>query len=48
MFDLVDICRIAQTIMTSIVYSSEAVKSSDGAHIQFDLFVWFGAIGGLI
>lgn len=48
MFDLVDICRIAQTVMTSIVYSSEAVKLSDGAHILFDLFVWFGAVGCLM
>lgn len=33
MFDFVDICRNAQTITTSIVYSSENEKLPDGAYI---------------
>lgn len=33
MFDFVDIFRNAQTITTSIVYSSENAKLPDGAYI---------------
>jgi len=33
MFDFVDICRNAQTITTSVVYSSESVNLPDGTCI---------------
>lgn len=43
MFDFVDICRNAQTITISIVYSSENVKLPDGAYILGGLYnkSWF-------
>lgn len=49
MFDFVDICRNAQTITTSIVYSSENVKLPDGAYIPWEFYtINLYAVDGLM